>query len=102
MPRNYTREFKKKIVHFHLEEGRTIKSLVAEYGVSKTSVSKWCTEFSKECQSQAIMNPKSANEAEMMRENLRLRKELAEKEKEILFLKSGGIRCEGNELLPVK
>ena len=39
MPRNYTREFKKKIVHFHLEEGRTIKSLVAEYGVSKTSVS---------------------------------------------------------------
>ncbi len=49
------------------------------------------------------MNPKSANEAEMMRENLRLRKELAEKEKEILFLKkSGGILCEGNELLPVK
>ena len=87
MPHKYPGELKKKIVRLHLEEGRTIKSLVAEYGVSKTSVSKWCTEFSKECEGQAIMNPESVNEAEMMKENLRLRKELAEKEKEILFLK---------------
>lgn len=50
---------------------------------SLTSVS--CAEFSKECQTQAIINPDSPNEAELMKENLRLRKELAEKE--ILFLK---------------
>lgn len=87
MPRSYTPELKKKIVRLHLEEGRTIKSLMAEYGVSKTSVSKWCAEFSKECQTQAITNPDNPNEAELMKENLRLRKELAEKEKEILFLK---------------
>ncbi|MBO5145884.1 MAG: transposase, partial [Lachnospiraceae bacterium] len=54
MPRSYTPELKKKIVRLHLEEGRTIKSLMTEYGVSKTSVSKWCAEFSKECQTQAI------------------------------------------------
>ena len=87
MPRSYTPELKKKIVRLHLEEGRTIKSLMTEYGVSKTSVSKWCAEFSKECQTQAITNPDSPNEAELMKENLRLRKELAEKEKEIFFLK---------------
>ena len=28
-------EFKKKIVRLHLEEGRSLKGLAAEYGVSK-------------------------------------------------------------------
>ena len=35
MPQSYTPEFKKKIVRLHLEEGRTYKSITAEYGVSK-------------------------------------------------------------------
>ena len=48
MPRSYTPEFKKKIVRLHLDEGRTYKSITAEYGVSKASISAWCSEFSKE------------------------------------------------------
>lgn len=56
-----------------------------EYDISKSSVSKWCTEFNKECQAKTRTNPEVLNEAELMKENLRLRKELAEKEKEILF-----------------
>ena len=52
MPQSYTPEFKKKIVRLHLEEGRTYKSIIAEYGVSKASISKWCREFSKECQTE--------------------------------------------------
>ena len=35
MSQSYTPEFKKKIVRLHLEEGRTYKSITAEYGVSK-------------------------------------------------------------------
>ena len=31
-----------------LDEGRTYKSITAEYGVSKASISAWCSEFSKE------------------------------------------------------
>lgn len=38
MPQNYTPEFKKKIVRLHEEEGRTYKSITAEYGVSKALV----------------------------------------------------------------
>ena len=38
MPQNYTPEFKKKIVRLHEEEGRTYKSITAEYGVSKASM----------------------------------------------------------------
>ena len=40
MPQSYTPEFKKKIVRLHEEEGRTYKSITAEYGVSKASISK--------------------------------------------------------------
>ena len=87
MPQTYTPEFKKKIVRLHLEEGRTYKSITTEYGVSKASISKWCAEFSEECQTKAILNPESQNEAELMKENLRLQKELEESRKENLFLK---------------
>ncbi len=87
MPQSYTPEWKKKIVRLHLEEGRTYKSITAEYGVSKASISKWCAEFSEECQAKAVADPSNPNEAELMKENLRLRRELEEARKENLFLK---------------
>jgi transposase len=87
MPQSYEAEFKKKIVRLHIEGGGTYKSITEEYGVSKASISKWCAEFSKECQSQANSNPDTPNELELMKENLRLRKELEEARKENLFLK---------------
>lgn len=87
MPQSYEAEFKKKIVRLHIEQGRTYKSITDEYGVSKASISKWCTEFSKECQAEAGSNPNNQSEMELMKENLRLRKELEESKKEILFLK---------------
>lgn len=88
MPQSYTPEIKKKIVRLHEEEGRTYKSITAEYGVSKASISKWCSEFIKECQNKALDNPDAPNEKELMKENLRLRKELEEAKKENLFLKN--------------
>ena len=32
---NYEPEFKKEIVRLHLEEGRSLKGLASEYGISK-------------------------------------------------------------------
>lgn len=87
MPQSYTPEFRKKLVRLHREEGRTYKSLVEEYGVSKASIANWCKEFSEECQKKAITNPEVPNEEELMKENLRLRKALEEAKKENLFLK---------------
>lgn len=87
MPQSYAPEFKNKIIRLHLAEGRTYKSITAEYDVSKASISKWCAEFNKECQTKAVLNLESPNEAELMKENLRLRKELEESRKENLFLK---------------
>ena len=94
MPQSYTSELKKKIVRLHEEEERTYKSITAEYGVSKASISKWCREFSEECQTKALEDPNSPNELELMKENLRLKKELEEAKKgKSLFKKSGGILC---------
>ena len=87
MSQSYTPEFKKKIVRLHEEEGRTYKTITAEYGVSKASISKWCSELHEECQKQAQTNPESPTEIDLMKENLRLRKELEEAKKENLFLK---------------
>ena len=83
MPQNYTPEFKKKIVRLHEEEGRTYKSITAEYGVSKASISKWCSEFSKECQT----SPEAKAEYDNMKELLKLKRENEELRKENLFLK---------------
>ncbi|MDD7729155.1 MAG: transposase [Clostridia bacterium] len=35
MSKHYEPEFKKKIVRLHLEEGRTLKGLATEYGVTR-------------------------------------------------------------------
>ena len=50
MSKQYEPEFKKKIVRLHLEEGRTLKGLAAEYGVSKASISILVKQFREECQ----------------------------------------------------
>ncbi len=72
-----------EIVRLHEEEGRTYKSITAEYGVSKASISKWCGEFSKECQS----SPEARDTYGSMKGNLRLKKEKEELRKENAFLK---------------
>ena len=87
MPRNYEPEFKKKIVRLHLEEGRTYASIREEYGISTSAMSSWGNEFSKECKKQADTDNTVKTDLDIMKENLRLRKELEEMKKENLFLK---------------
>ena len=83
MTQYYEPEFKKKIVRLHLEEGRFLKGLASEYGVSKASISNWTKQFREECQT----NEKAPTDYDFMKENLRLKKQLAELQKENDFLK---------------
>ena len=83
MNKHYEPEFKKKIVHLHLEEGRTIQGLAAEYSVSKASISNWVYQFRKECK----INKEAKADYDSMKENLKLKKQLAELQKENDFLK---------------
>ena len=83
MSQNYTPEFKKKIVRLHEEEGRSYKSITAEYGVSKAAASAWCKQFREECQT----SPQAKEDYDSMKENLRLKRENEELRKEIAFRK---------------
>ena len=83
MNKHYESEFKKKIVRLHHEEGRTLKGLAAEYGVSKASISIWVKQFREECQT----NKEAKADYDYMKENLQLKKQLAEFQKENDFLK---------------
>jgi transposase len=83
MPQNYEPEFKKKIVRLYLEEGRSRKSIQAEYGVSIATISNWTKAYREECQ----LSPETQEDYDFMRESLRLRKELEEMKKENNFLK---------------
>ena len=83
MNKNYEPEFKKKIVRLHLEEGRSLKWLATEYGVSKASISNWTKQSREECQT----NEEAKADYDFMQENLKLKRQLAELQKENDFLK---------------
>ncbi len=83
MNHHYEPEFKKKLVRLHLEDGRSLKSLAEEYGVSHGSISIWVKKFREECQ----LNQEAKADYDVMKENLRLKKELTELQKENDFLK---------------
>lgn len=79
----YEEEFKKRIIRLHLNDGRTILSLSKEYGVNKATICNWVKLYREECQNDSVKN----EEKDYFKENLRLRKQLEELEKENRFLK---------------
>ena len=80
---SYDEEFKKRTVRMHLEEGRTIKSLSGEYHVSENGIGYRLKKYREEC----TKDPAAKEEYDLMKENIRLRKELEEAKKENKFLK---------------
>ena len=80
---SYNEETRKKIVRLHLEEGRSLKSLSEEFSVSKSGISNWVKKYREECQT----NADAKQEYDLMAEDLQLRKQLEEMEKENRFLK---------------
>lgn len=80
MNKHYETEFKKKIVRLHLEDGRFLKSLAAEYGVSHVSISNWTSQFRNECQT----NEEARADYDYMKENLKLKKQLQNFKKKMI------------------
>ena len=66
MSKHYETEFKRKIVQLHLEEGRTLNGLAAEYDIAKPSISNWVKQFREECQ----VNNKAQAECHVVRDSL--------------------------------
>ncbi len=79
----YEDEFREKMIHLHLNDGRTLLSLSKEYGVNKATICNWVKSYREECQT----NPTKNEEKNYFKENLQLKKQLEELEKENRFLK---------------
>ena len=79
----FSEETKKKVVRQHIQEGRTISSLAAEFGASHATISNWIKNYRQECQH----NDEAKSEYDLMQEIRKLRQEKAELEKENNFLK---------------
>lgn len=47
----YDEALRKKVLKLHLEEGRTIKSLTAEYNLESSTLSYWRKKHREECES---------------------------------------------------
>ena len=78
-----TDETRIRVVCEHIQDGRTLKSLAAEYGVSPATVSNWVRAYREEC----LTNDEQKSKPELMEENRKLRQPKAELENENLFLK---------------
>ena len=78
----YEPELKEKVLRLYLE-GRTKKSLTEEFNLGQGTLSYWLQQRRKECQT----NPQIQEENTSYEEVQRLRKELAEAQKENAFLK---------------
>ena len=70
---------RKSVSYTHLD----VYKRQAEYGVSKASISIWVKQFREECQT----NKEAKADYDYMKENLQLKKQLAELQKENDFLK---------------
>lgn len=80
---NIDPDLKDHIIEQHLRYGRTLSSLSDEYGYSRSTISKWCRKY----QNDAAADVEKAAALSAMEENLRLKKQIAELEKEVDFLK---------------
>ena len=75
-------EARRKVVRAHIQDARTLASLVAEYGISRATVSNWVRPYREECQN----NDEEKSQLGMLEELRRLRSEKAKFGKEEQFL----------------
>ncbi len=83
MTGKFTPEFKKEIIRRYVEEDCSYRTLAAECGVSKSTISKWYRKYSLECQTES-----DARETyDLMEERLRLKTENEELRNDVAILK---------------
>ena len=71
--RRYSKEFKKMIVRLHKDEGWTFTKITEEYGVSKATITKWCSDARYE--NTAILQEKAKELQDTQQEYEKVRQE---------------------------
>lgn len=73
--KRYSPEFKKMVVRMHRDEGRTCESITNEYGVSKATITKWCSDARYE--NRAKLDEQTRELENIIKENQKMKEENA-------------------------
>ena len=84
-------ESRRQVVRSHIQDGRTIASLVAEYGISRATVSNWVRSYCEECQN----NDERNSQLDILWKILSLSMWKIELEKRIAFKKEKTVFAKG-------
>ena len=82
--KRYSSEFKKMVVRMHRDEGRTCESITNEYGVSKATITKWCSDARYE--NRAKLDEQTRELQNIIKENQKMKKENAFLKKILILL----------------
>lgn len=82
--KRYSPEFKKMIVRLHRDEGRTYNSITNEYGVSKATITKWCSDARYENRAKMVEQTKELQN--IIEENQKIKEENAFLKKILILL----------------
>jgi transposase-like protein len=84
--RSFTTEYKVEAAHRVIDSGRTVAEVARELGVNEGLLGRWVAEDRRRVEAAAVSNNEPLTVAERT-ELARLRKQVAEQEKDIVFLK---------------
>ena len=82
--KRYSSEFKKMVVRMHRDEGRTCESITNEYGVSKATITKWCSDARYE--NRAKLDEQTKELQNIIKENQKMKEENAFLKKILILL----------------
>lgn len=91
--RSFTTEYKVEAAHRVIDSGRTIAEVARELGLNEALLGRWVADERRRVEAAAARNDEPLTPAERT-ELTRLRRQVAEQEKDIAFLKKSlGVLC---------
>jgi transposase len=94
--RSFTTEYKVEAAHRVIDSGRTIAEVARELGLAEALLGKWTSDERRRIEAAAVNGAAPLSAAERT-ELLRLRKQVAEQEKDLAFLKKASAYFAANQ-----
>ena len=89
--RKFTLEFRTEAAHRVIDTGRNVRAVASELSIEENTLSKWVRDERRRLEALEGTSDEPLNAAERS-ELLRLRREVAEQDKDLAFLKKGRFR----------
>jgi transposase-like protein len=94
--RSFTTEYKVEAAHRVIDSGRTIAEVSRELGINEALLGRWVGDERRRIEAAAVAGEQPLTAAERT-ELVRLRKQVAEQEKDIAFLKKASAYFAANQ-----